>query len=140
MVTRLCHLKKRDIGTFRKTCELDKTLLPGLDGFRQHTLRANFQAAMWWRATTAVTAPLHPTSNGWQLINNHLSVLWTTNQPLPDSLKEKFIRCWCKKSMCETSRCSCRASSLICSELCLCTGCQNNDALSESSDSESSSS
>lgn len=114
----------------RKTCKIDKSLLPlpDLDGLRQHTLRANFQAAIWRRATTAVTAPPDPTSSGWQLIDNHLSPRWTINPPVPDSLKEKFNRCACKKNMCETSRCSCRANDLVCTELCLCSGCLNDDA------------
>lgn len=109
---------------FRKTWRLDKTLPPDRDSLGQHCARANYQAAIWRRATEPNPQIPDPTTSGWEL-DNFLSPRWLTKPCLPDSLKEKLTRCGCSKNKCESSRCSCRANGLVCTDLCSCTDCVN---------------
>ena len=66
---------------------------------------------------------------GWKLEEDHLEIVWGTQQPAPESILE-YVNCKCKKG-CKTKRCSCYKSDLKCTELCQCDSCENLDVADE---------
>ena len=44
--------------------------------------------------------------------------------PVPEAILE-LINCNCIKSKCITNKCSCRANSLVCTDVCNCYDCEN---------------
>ena len=47
----------------------------------------------------------------------------TDEPPAPEAVFEMSL-CKCKTD-CSTMRCKCKKNSLVCTEMCLCTGCKN---------------
>ena len=52
-------------------------------------------------------------------------VKWINPPPAPAAILE-LVNCKCTKG-CNTNRCSCRKSSLKCTDLCKCQECQNRE-------------
>ena len=99
-------------------------LPPTQDALKKHTMRANYQAAIWKRALDAEPDVPSPSGNGWTMSNGVLSIDWKEKEPAPKSLME-FLCCGCK-TPCATRRCSCKAANLPCTDACRCPKtCQN---------------
>ena len=76
------------------------------------------------------------TVHGWGIDDDGVVyVKWMNLPPAPASILES-VNCKCTKG-CGNNRCSCRKSSLKCTELCKCHDCQNSDAYEEPGDSDS---
>ena len=115
----------------------DRLFPPTQDCLQQHTLRANYQAAIHRRCLqNEIDAP-SPVGNGWELENGQLVFTWMTNAIAPDKLLS-VITCKCKKTACGSDACTCRKNGLKCSEMCACYDCRNRpDQESKTVDSES---
>ncbi|XP_070559991.1 uncharacterized protein [Ptychodera flava] len=102
----------------------DNSLPPNKDSLVQHTKRANCQASVHRRCLLQTVDAPNPHGHGWLCSDTTLTIQWMTLPPAPDSVM-KLIKCKCQKSSCETSRCSCKSASLLCTELCECVSCGN---------------
>ena len=102
-------------------------LPPYSDALRQHMLRANYQAFIWRNVLVAVAnPPLCPDKQDWALDDdNSLRITWMSIPPAPSALLE-LISCGCE-SGCTNQRCSCRANSLLCTDMCTCKDCTNKE-------------
>ena len=102
-------------------------LPPTRKAFEQKILRAHFTALQW--KSSHISSPLLPDPNdfGWKW--NDADCLYepvmTTNLPAPESIIE-LSSCACKGG-CDSGRCRCRKNSLLCSKMCSCDNCQNNE-------------
>ena len=117
-----------------KRLKFDKSMPPDVDSLRQHCRRANYQAAIWRRATTANVDAPDPTTSGWELQDDTLVPVWTTLPCIPVSLQKKCVRCACRKTKCKTGRCACSTKGMSCSDLCLCIDCENKGISSVTND------
>ncbi len=98
-----------------------RVLPPTSEAFKQHVLRAHFQAAIWRSALQPDPPAISPLQYGWMKIST-ASMLEPIPLPLsmsaaPDHVL-KMIRCGCDS--CSTARCRCRTSHVSCSEFCDC--------------------
>ena len=59
------------------------------------------------------------------------------NNPFPDEILQ-MISCNCKKTSGSTDRCQCNKSNLLCTHLCSCFECSNQEILDEDFEDESS--
>ena len=59
------------------------------------------------------------------------------NNPAPDEILQ-MISCHCKKKSCLTDRCQCKKSNLLCTDLCGCFECSNQEIMDKDFDGESS--
>ena len=64
-----------------------------------------------------------PTTLGWEKSGDVLIPILTNEPPAPEVVTEISL-CKCKTG-CSTMRCTCKKNSLTCTEMCLCTGCEN---------------
>ena len=94
-------------------------LPPILGSLKQHILRVHLQAQIWGQPKAATQSFLNPHQNRFYKDNNGLiKPKTTTMSPAPDATIE-MVRCQCKTN-CTTKRCSCLASDLACTDLCIC--------------------
>ena len=109
---------------FRKGKFSDTALPPNKDCLSKHVLRANYQAAIWKKGTTAVINAPPVTNHGWNISQDgKIGVVWMENKCAPDELL-KDCNCKCKKG-CATLRCSCKKANNKCNDMCQCVGCSN---------------
>ena len=97
-------------------------LPPSSAALQQHLLRAQIQTSIWEQATKQNIETATPTECGWQLHNEVLVPVLTTQAPAP-SAYTKHARCACKSTC--SSRCGCRKIGLYCHPACACqkAGC-----------------
>ena len=102
----------------------DAALPPNQDCLSKHIRRANYQAAIWKKATSPMINAPSPTVHGWKIDKEgHIAVVWMENKCAPDVLL-KDCNCKCKTG-CATLRCSCKKANNLCNEMCQCVGCKN---------------
>ena len=99
-------------------------LPPTEDALSKHTSRANYQAAIWRRASNARPDVPNPRGHGWISRSGYLYTDWMHQLSAPEAILE-LIHCNCIKSKCITSQCSCHANSLACTDLCNCNDGEN---------------
>ena len=89
-----------------------------------HINRANYQAAIWRRATMSLPVVPPPSNHGWIIDNDTdvISVRWLKTKPAPEEILD-LLSCICKKC-CKVDSCYCMQSGLECTDLCL-TECNN---------------
>ncbi|XP_068232399.1 uncharacterized protein [Palaemon carinicauda] len=100
-------------------------LPPCKDCLYLHAARANYQAAIWYRALKAdpkVPSPLE--CKGWSLGDDgELLINWMTGAAAPNVVLE-FLFCKCKKS-CKLPSCQCIVNGLPCTQACILQDCEN---------------
>ena len=103
------------------------------DALLQHMLRANYQAAIWRRSLVPKPDIPSPHDFGWVVNESSISVKWMTVLPAPQALLA-MISCHCTTG-CKTQRCSCRGSSLQCTDVCGCgPSCSNKEEEEDGTD------
>ena len=100
-------------------------LPPCEDALRQHTLRANYQAAIWRRSLMNSPDIPNPISgHGWASSENNIPVIrWMTGSPAPEVVIS-LLSCKCSRS-CRPSDCTCIINGLKCTEACKLLTCCN---------------
>lgn len=119
-----------DIDTIRYKCFTQKNkspekLPPTLDALVHHLKRACYQAFIWKNACQPKLSLPSPVDNGWCLDDGNFTPKYMSSQPVPKSTIE-LICCKCKKG-CKTAACSCRRSSLVCTDVCQCHEVNNDN-------------
>ena len=102
----------------------EEQLCPNDDACHLHFARAGYQAAIFRRCMQQYIRPPPPTTFGWREENGSLTVVWQTKKPAPDSALE-LVSCACKQARCLSNNCSCRRHSMLCTDMCKCTSCEN---------------
>lgn len=113
----------------------DAALPPNKDCLLQHIKRANYQTAIWKRATTQEIGAPSPVYHGWKIDEeDNIDVVWMTGKCAPDELL-KDCNCKCRTG-CSNLRCSCMKANYKCTEMCQCVDCTNcpNESREEDSD------
>ncbi|KAG0717966.1 hypothetical protein GWK47_053388 [Chionoecetes opilio] len=100
-------------------------LPPCEDSLMQHTLRANYQAAIWRRSLENLPdVPAPSAGHGWELDDGgSLKIRWMAGLPAPDVVLN-LISCTCRRT-CRPSDCSCILNGLKCTVVCKLQGCSN---------------
>ncbi len=100
-------------------------LPPCADTLLQHTLRANYQAAIWRRSLECFPdIPKPSEGHGWELNSEgELIIQWMTGLPAPDVVLS-LISCKCARS-CRQLDCSCMIIGLKCTAACKLQSCTN---------------
>jgi hypothetical protein len=82
-----------------KKGEIDSSQLPPCeDCLQQHSLHANYQAAVWRKSLEQnPNIPSPESGHGWVLEDDHLVVEWMTGPPAPEVVLE-FMACTCSKA------------------------------------------
>ena len=95
-----------------------QSLPPCQDALRNHTMCANYQAAIWRQALDANPEIPSPESHGWLIRDGQLDIHWMSLPPAPETLLE-LILCGCTTD-CTTGHCQCKRNGIPCAELCQC--------------------
>ena len=98
-------------------------LPPCADCLRMHSLRANYQAAIWRRSLQSCPQVPSPVGHGWVEEDGNLSIKWMCGEPAPAVLLE-FLSCSCARS-CKLPTCTCLANGLKCTDMCRLRDCNN---------------
>lgn len=102
-------------------------LPPCADCLYKHSLRANYQAAVWKRCLNAT--PDIPTfiGRGWIASGtDDIDIDWMDGPVGPDAVLE-FIACKCTRQ-CKVPTCICLENGLKCTDMCKLAGCDNQNA------------
>ena len=95
---------------------------------RQHTHRANYQAAIWRRSLeSSPTVPSPTDGHGWNLLHGQLELCWLTGALAPEVVLE-LMSCRCSRN-CDKDG-PCVMNGLRCTPACklqVCTNMQNDD-------------
>ena len=93
-------------------------LPPCEDTLRQHTLRANYQAAIWRHSLESLSDIPEPSAgHGWELNTEwDLTIQWMTGEAAPNAVLS-LISCKCTQR-CHHSDCSCMLNGLKCTMAC----------------------
>ena len=83
---------------------------------REHSLRANYQAAVWRRSLERCPDIPSPVGSGW-------CALTMGDQPAPQAVLE-VLSCQCSRS-CKLPSCSCIVNGLKCTDMCRLQDCTN---------------
>ena len=89
-------------------------LPPSADSLRIHSLRANYQAAVWRRSLQSCPQVSSPVGHRWVQEDNKLSVKWMSSEPAPAAFFE-FLSCSCARS-CKLLTCMCLTNGLTCND------------------------
>ena len=98
-------------------------LPPCADCLKMHSLRANYQAAIWRRSLQSCPQVPSPVGHGWVEEDGNLSIKWMSGEPAPAVLLE-FLSCSCARS-CKVPTCTCLANGLKCTDMCRLRDCNN---------------
>lgn len=100
-------------------------LPPCEDTLRQHTLRSNYQAAIWRRSLiNSPDIPLPSAGHGWTATGNGIPVVkWMTGSPAPEIVLS-LLSCKCGRS-CRPAQCTCIDNGFKCTEACKLMTCSN---------------
>lgn len=112
-----------------------ENLPPTLDALIFHLRRACYQAFIWKSSCKPMLHLPTPIGNGWHLNESILLPEFMIKAPIPESTIE-LICCKCKKG-CRTNACSCRKSSIICTDACACDDfeeCENTEMYDHEND------
>ena len=104
--------------TFSAKQGQSQSLPPSQDALRNHTMHANYQAAIWRQALNANPEIPSPESRGWLIRDGQLDINWMSLPPAPEALLE-LILCGCTTD-CTTGQCPCKRNGVPCAELCQC--------------------
>jgi hypothetical protein len=85
----------------------------------------NFICLVLKRSTVPIQNLPPPENYGWELKDRSLVPIMTNNLPTLTALIELSV-CGCKGD-CSTKRCKCSKNELVCTDMCKCNGCTNND-------------
>ena len=113
-------------------------LPPTLGALKQHTLRVHVQCNVWGQCDVFHQEFLDPLQNGfYKEPSGEVKPVTTDVLPAPKAIIE-MVRCRCTTN-CSSKRCSCRAASLSCTDLCNCDSdqCENDDDYYTASQQES---
>ena len=66
---------------------------------------------------------------GWKVLDENPQPIMTNDALIPSDLIE-LKRCGCK-TKCDTNRCRCFKNTIVCTDLCSCTNCENEDSFGE---------
>ena len=88
-----------------------------------HSLRANYQAAIWRRSLQSYPQIPTPVGHGWFQNDDNLAIKWMSREPAPKALLE-FLSCSCKKS-CKPPTCTSSSNGLKCTDMCRLGNCEN---------------
>ena len=102
----------------RKQAESNK-LPPSRAAFLESVKRSQYQCIIWKSAPDPNPDIPMPDDYGWKRDCDKYIPVMTTLPPAPETLLP-LIKCGCNKSVCETSRCKCKANHLYCTDLCCC--------------------
>ena len=91
---------------------------PCEDSFKQHVLRAIYQAKIWQNAHIPYPDLGNPEEYGWEQRDGYLQPIIFTDQSAPEILDDL---CCNRKGKCRRG-CTCQESGMKCIELCKCTG------------------
>lgn len=101
-------------------------LPPTMSALKYKIFRSHY-ICMTLRKSNVGLQNLPPAQNyGWELNGLTLDPILTDNLPAPLALIELSV-CGCKGD-CSTNRCKCFKNNLICTDMCKCTSCVNNDS------------
>lgn len=107
-----------------KRGDVDSNQLPPCnDTLHKHSLRANYQAAVWRRSLQRCPAIPSPVGFGWCSEDDKLVVDWMGGQPAPQAVLE-LLSCQCSRS-CKLPSCSCIVNGLKCTDMCRLQDCTN---------------
>lgn len=99
-------------------------LPPCQDALKQHTMRANYQAAVWRRALVANPNVPSPDGRGWIVQEGHIQLNWMSLPPAPAALLDLIMCGYTGK--CSTGHCTCQRNGISCTDACMCGDqCQN---------------
>lgn len=98
-------------------------LPPCTDCLKLHSLRANYQAAIWRRSLQASPVIPLPIGHGWIHEEDSLVIKWMSGEPAPMAVLE-FLSCTCART-CKPPNCSCIANGLRCTDMCRLQECDN---------------
>jgi hypothetical protein len=90
----------------------------------QHTLRANYQSAIWKKSLQ--NSPCIPNpydGHGWTLNEGNLEIQWMTSLPAPEIVLS-LMACKCSRA-CKPEDCPCIISGLKCTAACKLQTCSN---------------
>lgn len=107
-----------------KKGEIDSSQLPPCsDSLQKHSIRANYQAAVWHRSLECRPQIPEPDGYGWKCDNGELNIDWMSGEPAPKAVLE-LLSCQCKKT-CELPNCMCLSNGLRCTDMCKLQECTN---------------
>ena len=102
-------------------------LPPCKDCLMKHSLRANYQAAIWRRSLENNPQIPNPVGIGWQLEEcggkQHLVIDWMGGSPAPEAVLD-LLSCKCTRS-CKAPSCVCISNGLKCTDMCRLRNCEN---------------
>ena len=93
-----------------------EALPPCQSSLRLHVSRANYQAAVWKRATEACPDTPSPHGYGWNVNTSTIEFVWLGSRPAPEEVLE-LLSCTCKRK-CTDDSCCCIKAGLKCTEMC----------------------
>ena len=100
-------------------------LPPTMSALKYKIFRSHFVCLVLKRSDVPIQNLPPPESYGWELNNRSLDPIMTDNLPAPIALIELSV-CSCKGD-CSNKRCKCLKNELVCTDMCKCNGCTNND-------------
>lgn len=107
-----------------KKGKLDSNQLPPCaDCLKKHSLRANYQAAIWRRSLQNCPQVPSPIGHGWVQEDGKLVIKWMNGEPAPTAVLE-FLSCSCARS-CKPPNCTCLTNGLKCTDMCRLRDCDN---------------
>ena len=80
--------------------------------------RVHYQASVWWQAHCQHPNLPEPTTHGWKLVDGQLVPTLMSLPAIPESCLG-VVSCSCT-TQCQTLRCKCRISKLMCTGACKC--------------------
>ena len=108
-------------------------LPPTMSALKYKIFRSHFICLVLKRSHMAIQNLPPPQNYGWELNGESLDPILTDNLPAPLGLIELSV-CGCNGD-CSTKRCKCYKNKFVCTDMCKCTSCSNDDVY-ESSDQE----
>ena len=105
--------------------EVESSQLPPCqDCLFMHSVRANYQAAIWRRSLQTQPSVPSPKHHGWTTNDEgQLDIQWMRGSPAPDAVLQ-LLSCKCVRS-CKLPECTCLNNGLKCTNLCKLQTCAN---------------
>lgn len=120
---------------FSKYQHESSNLPPTSAALKMKILRSHLVAKIWSQSHLSQIDVPDPTKHGWnRLEDGSLKPITTTLPPAPEAVIEMSL-CRCKKS-CDSKRCTCVKSGLVCTEMCFCVNCENQNEENDSDNEE----
>lgn len=107
-------------------CEKDIEKLPPTESsLLQAIHRSHYATYVMKTSNTPMPDLPNVEDYGWKLVETKPQPIMTSDLLVPTGLIE-LTRCGCK-TKCDTNRCSCHKHNIICTDLCSCNQCENNE-------------